>query len=473
MKKILLILLALYSYIGQAQTVFSGGIYANTTWSVANSPYIINGNVVVFPGVTLTIEPGVEVRIEESPSAVSTYTIETRGTINMVGDPGSLITFRANTLTQTVGTWGGFMVKNSQGGIINYDYVSISNAINAFNYDGAVPGSIVLNGCEFKFNGSAINNGINLVATDCYFYGNYSAVSGWSNFTFERCVFDSNSTALPIYASFLSVDSCVFSRNSQAIYFSSSAFTGIEIKNSTFSNNTVAMTNANNGFVSNCLFENNQSGISSSIQLNIYDCTFNYNEVAIAAGFGTSVTNCEINFNTKGVLLGPVSFGQPVPVVENNRICGNSLYNIENSTDLNMYLPTNCFCESDSTIIEDKIYDGYDDITRGLISYAIFDTTCTTILKIVNKDPSITGIEETETALLNVYPNPVSDRVQINCYEAGFIQITDVNGRKVFAQNTLSGNNSVDLSALEKGLYFIQFTGNGKRMQTIKIVKAE
>lgn len=473
MKKIILILCVIYSSISNAQTFFSGGIYSSTTWTVANSPYIINGNVVVFPGVTLTIEPGVEVRIEESPNPAAPYTIETRGTIDMIGDPGSLITFRANTLTQTIGTWGGFFVKNSQGGNINFNYLSVSNAINAFSYDGAVPGSIVLNNCEFKFNGSAISNGVNLVATDCYFYGNYSAVSGWSNFTFERCVFDSNSTALPVYASFFSVDSCVFSRNNQAIYFSSSAFTGIEIKNSTFSNNIVAMTNANNGNVHNCLFEYNQSGIESSIQLNVFDCTFNYNDVALVAGFGTSVTNCEINFNNKGVLLGPVSFGQPVPVVENNRICGNSLYNIENSTDLNLFLPTNCFCESDSTIIEDKIYDGYDDITRGLISYAIFDTSCTTVLKIVNKDPSITGIEETVASLINVYPNPVSDRVTINSYESGFIQVTDVNGRRVFGQNTLSGSSNVDLSSLEKGLYFIKFTGTDSRMQTIKIVKSE
>jgi len=44
---------------GKSQTTVSGGIYSNTTWTLANSPYVITGNIVVFPAATLTIEPGV------------------------------------------------------------------------------------------------------------------------------------------------------------------------------------------------------------------------------------------------------------------------------------------------------------------------------------------------------------------------------------------------------------------------------
>jgi hypothetical protein len=96
-----------------------------------------------------------------------------------------------------------------------------------------------------------------------------------------------------------------------------------------------------------------------------------------------------------GVGLGPFSFGQPVPVVENNRICNNALYNVENLTDLNLYLATNCFCLSDSAQVEATLFDGYDDITRGLLSYALFDTTCTSVLRIINKF-TVSGIQEEE-----------------------------------------------------------------------------
>ena len=65
------------------QTNVSGGIYQNATWSLAGSPYIVNGPVVVFPGKTLNIEPGVEIRINNQTS--SNIYIETRGTINCVG----------------------------------------------------------------------------------------------------------------------------------------------------------------------------------------------------------------------------------------------------------------------------------------------------------------------------------------------------------------------------------------------------
>jgi len=66
-----------------AQTLVSGGIYQNTTWTLAGSPYEVTGSIVVFPGKTLNIEPGVEIRINNLTS--NNIYIETRGTINCVG----------------------------------------------------------------------------------------------------------------------------------------------------------------------------------------------------------------------------------------------------------------------------------------------------------------------------------------------------------------------------------------------------
>ena len=50
----------------QAQTNVSGVISANTTWTKANSPYIVNSNLLINSGVTLTIDPGVVVKFDEN-----------------------------------------------------------------------------------------------------------------------------------------------------------------------------------------------------------------------------------------------------------------------------------------------------------------------------------------------------------------------------------------------------------------------
>ncbi|PDV99606.1 right-handed parallel beta-helix repeat-containing protein [Candidatus Chloroploca asiatica] len=64
-----------------AETVITGNITENTTWTRANSPYIV-GQAYIGAGVTLTIEPGVEVRFTSGgwlstwPGAASTLIAE-------------------------------------------------------------------------------------------------------------------------------------------------------------------------------------------------------------------------------------------------------------------------------------------------------------------------------------------------------------------------------------------------------------
>jgi hypothetical protein len=67
---------------------FGGIISSSTTWTKTNSPYILTGPVLVGYGVTLTIEPGVNVNL-------ATYYLEVNGTLNARGTATDKITFSA------------------------------------------------------------------------------------------------------------------------------------------------------------------------------------------------------------------------------------------------------------------------------------------------------------------------------------------------------------------------------------------
>jgi hypothetical protein len=440
-----------------AQTPVSGGIYSNTTWSLANSPYVMTGDIVVFPGVTLTIEPGVEVLVRETPTPGSEYYLETRGTINMVGQPGARILFRAeNALTQ-VGAWSGIRVKSSQGGVLNADYVSISNAIFAYSYDGPEPPVFVFNDSEFRFNAYAVSLGTSLIADSCTFYGNSSAISGWSVFQITNCEFDSNAAAMAVYPSSISIENSVFRRNSVGINLASVPFSPMSILNSEFTDNTTAVDNAGNGIVSNCTFTGNDGGLVNTSQLNVDSCSFFENQLAVQAGFGTLVRQCIINDNEVGVAIGPLSFGQPMPIIENNQICNNAQYNVENRTDLNTFIPTNCFCITDSAAVEQKILDGYDDITRGLVSYAIFDTTCTNVLAIVNKVPGTTGVFEVLEDQMSVFPNPGAGPLFFDGFNENVVlRLFDSSGRQVYNHQHRTDMPWDALVGLSPGVYHLQ-----------------
>ncbi|HPH82950.1 MAG TPA: T9SS type A sorting domain-containing protein [Flavobacteriales bacterium] len=471
------ILFALLGIIGlgkivSAQTAVSGGIYTNTTWTLANSPYLMTNNIVVFPGVTLTIEPGVEVRVKENGGSGTQYYLETRGTINMVGTSDAPITFRADTALTTIGAWQGIIIKNSQGASINYNYVNIANAVSSFVYDGSVPSLIQLNKCNFSYNANAVVVGIDLIAEDCVFLGNETAIYGWANFTFRNCVFDDNNSALFIYASSLDMNNCVVRNNSLGIGINSGSINGTLVRNTLFENNILAYTNANNGLIDSCTFIGNTDAVTNTTYLTVTNSTFNNNGTALQVGFGSQVNDCLIEQNQTGVAFGPISFGQPMPVIENNRICSNALYNIDNRTDLNIFIPTNCFCTTDSTEIETKIFDGYDDITKGLVGYAIFDTSCSNVLRLINKFGVPTSLSENEIQEnINVFPNPVIDQLTIlNNNSFSSCSLITMDGKEVLTEGLMAGNTQISMSQLPAGIYFLVLRGAGQQSRTKKVV---
>ncbi|MDD2890754.1 MAG: right-handed parallel beta-helix repeat-containing protein [bacterium] len=62
-------------------TNVSGVISTNTVWNTAGSPYIVTGNILVNTGVTLNIEPGVEVKLDSAKYIMIKGTLRAIGTL--------------------------------------------------------------------------------------------------------------------------------------------------------------------------------------------------------------------------------------------------------------------------------------------------------------------------------------------------------------------------------------------------------
>ena len=450
MKKIaLLSTYILLVFSTQAQTNVSGGIYQNATWSLAGSPYIVNGPVVVFPGVTLNIQPGVEIRINNQTS--SEIYIETRGTINCVGTDAQPIKIRAMYDTTNTAAWQGFVCTSSQGGVLNADRVEISNAYFPFSYE-TIPTTLSYTNSKFIRCFQAVTVGTNLNLSDCEFIDNEVGVYGWSNFEIDNCLFKDNTTALYVWATVLTMTNSNLMDNQVGLNINSGVFDSVYISECQFSNNLLALSYPNNGLVENCNFNNNDTGIQSANGCEIRYNEFFDNELAIQASVDAIIHDNFINNNIGGIVIDYVTSVQDSPEIYNNEICSNINFAVNNNTNMNYSLLSNCFCDLDSTGIEAMIIDGYDDISKGLINYQIYDSSCTNLLGTVIKYGAGAGINENVLELK--FENPVANGFLVFTDESiDAIEIQDLSGKTYYFSS--AGSGKFDIAILPAGFYIL------------------
>jgi hypothetical protein len=450
-----LLALLIFSFNCFSQTTVSGGIYQNATWTLSGSPYIVNGPVVVFPGVTLNIEPGVEIQVNNLTN--NTIYIETRGTINCVGTDALPIKIYPLYDTTNNVAWQGFVCTSSQGGVLNADRFEISNAYAPFAYETGLSNYQYTN-CKFKrcFQAVTVGNSVNL--SNCQFIDNEVAVYGWSYFTIDNCLFKYNTTSIQAYSTALTLTNSSFVDNQIGLTFSSNVFDSIYIADCQFLNNELAINSPNNGKIQNCLFNDNTTAIQYAYNCEIVNNEFFYNELALEASVDANIHNNQINNNIGGLLISGVSNVQDSPQIYDNEICGNINFAVNNNTNMNYSLLSNCFCGLDSAEIEQMIIDGYDDITKGLINYQVYDSSCSTILNTVLKFNANTASINEPIIDFSII-NPVGTTLVFKSLNPVLnIEIVDLCGRKYSFIS--ESDNQFDVSKLTAGYYFIQFLNN-------------
>ena len=441
-----------------SQTNVSGGIYQNTTWTLSGSPYIVTGSIVVFPGKTLTIEPGCVVRFN------SDYTfntgnficLEIRGTLIALGTDANKIKFTSSDTTDGFFNWQGISIKGSQGGNCQLDRFELHNAWFGIYNDISEPGiTYNFENCRFKNNNYAIQLNSDLNFTNSIFEKNgvaKAAQISYGSLTATNCQFTENFCSMT-WSNSINLNDCVFTGNSNNIIGCAGS-----IQNCSFFNNDFAITESSNLQISDCLFDGNGVALDESGSSIISNSVFTNNIFAVRLGENSFLTNNEITENGTGVQVSALN-PSSAQIVD-NLLCSNLNYNLENLTDKNFKANTNCFCSSDSATIENGIYDGYDDITRGLVNYAIYNDSCTSILSFVTKvnlNETASLLEELST--WNVWQ--VNNELHIFSENKVEIQISNVCGQ-VFIETTIEPGETVLPPNLPVGI-FILSDQNGNR----------
>ena len=86
--------------IGKTNTNVGGPIFEDTTWTKEGNPYIVIDTIDIWSGVTLTIEPGVDVRFNSGKRLLIT------GNLIAIGTETEPISFTSNLPNPQPGDWG-------------------------------------------------------------------------------------------------------------------------------------------------------------------------------------------------------------------------------------------------------------------------------------------------------------------------------------------------------------------------------
>jgi len=463
-----MLLLMILSFTAKSQTNVSGGIYANITWTLANSPYIVTDTVVVFPGVILTIEPGVMVKFAQN------QLLEIRqGELIAMGTATASITFTSNSgMFAGVVLNGGNM--HSQIGYCNFYYANhalqcgnqadtgftVKHCKIMYNYDGISCGSpnCLIDSCEIKYNTHWSLGGFKNV-TNCTITNNFDGI--FQCWNVNNCVVNSN-TDVGIYENYGPVSNCFVKYNNIGI----SQGHALTINKCVITNNQIGIEPDDIGWViTNCVIDSNSIGVKLSTHIDnsenesISFCEINYNGIGISDYRNYNSTIYTNNIITKNYIEND-SIGIYLNAPDSiycNRICNNTSYGLQYYGSYSTNCAANNFwCTVDSASIESVIYDGYDNISIvGMVLFMPFDT----LQCYLN-----VGLPEIENYSFAFFPNPAHDYLTID-----FGRNTSMAEIKIFnvlgvqeVDYPLSGEkNRIDVSNLANGIYFLEMiTGN-------------
>ncbi len=342
-------------------TNVSGVITTNTTWTTTGSPYIIVGDMAVDSGVTLTIQPGVQVRFDGN------YNMYIDGKLLAIGTVTDSITFTSNKTIPATGDWRGISFRpKSNSDTCKMRYCYVEYAFRGVYSDGSSP---KISNSVFRKNNNGIlvnwNVGYPVIINNLITQNTGMGISGGSSslpattpsgeitgneVTYNpRGFYGSNATSWKISGN-------NFSYNTDGVYLTGNVSYYNINSNTITGNSNYGIYFASGGtlvnpFQNNLIAYNNIGMYVANLDGVVIHNTIAYNAIGVQHSWTSSTSTFSFHYNC---------------------IANNSSYNYKTlsaSTTPNVSVTNNWWGTTNTMSIDTFIYDYYDNLVTNKVLY--------------------------------------------------------------------------------------------------------
>ncbi len=248
------------SYIASA-TYVEGSIRQDTIWTLTDSPFVVSKDITVHPNVTLTIEPGVEVKFGGD------FSLLVEGSLSASGAENNTIIFTSNKDQPGAGDWNTIKFNGTEPSTLAYCVVQ--HAKNAITVENS---GVNIENCEIGTNSL---NGITIVNSSAEVKGSEIA----NNFGSGVCITGDNQ---------VTIQNNTISSNANGVLLTGNLTTGVTI-------------------LENIVMSNTQSGIQldaddySDLVIINNIISANKNGFSVSGQASTYITKNSISYNNIGI----------------------------------------------------------------------------------------------------------------------------------------------------------------------------
>ncbi|GGE14896.1 right-handed parallel beta-helix repeat-containing protein [Psychroflexus salis] len=465
--KILVISLLLIYGKSFGQTIIADNSNISGNWTLANSPYIIEGRAIVQNGQILTIEPGVEVRLKSSSSPTVSWFDYNAGNVGVIRVQGEIIANGTDSekilfTRDGTGFWGTLLIDENASSNSSFmhciiEYSKESRNITGISFPVTFDSGISL----YKSNINFENNVLRENQRAGMYIREVSNLIELSNNEF----YNNGANALVISESTVNSTNNIFYDNS----FSATGFVS-----------AIRCSESDVFLVGNLIYNNDDFAIftTNNSNVNIVNNTIygNFQGIRVENGANTYISNSiiennEINFATGGTIADAIiemqysstddsSFSANVINVTGNILNTNATFVNSATGDFSLQSTSDCVDAGNPNTTGLNI-PNLDVFGKNRIENSIID------IGAVEFQQPLSVVVNDKFFDLKIYPNPIENIFHVASNEKLKIKIFSIDGKFFGTYET----KIIDISNLKEGVYILKIENSTGKILTERILK--